>query len=100
MHITDLEHIPASEPQPCHIPRPEELHGSRLLRDAVVAESARTEGGESDTASQGTARGGASWGMGMGWDFLQAGELIRDGSECPLCLGEYRAGLGCLLSRG
>ncbi|KAM6057851.1 piezo-type mechanosensitive ion channel component 1 isoform 2-T2 [Chlamydotis macqueenii] len=45
MHLTDLEHIPA--PSPCHIPRPEELHGSRLLRDAAAAES-----GDSDTASQ------------------------------------------------
>lgn len=79
MHITDLEHIPAAGLQPCHIPRPEELHGSRLLRDAVVAESARTEGGESDTASQGTARGGLSLGLGMGWDVLQAEESIRDG---------------------
>ncbi|XP_068811637.1 piezo-type mechanosensitive ion channel component 1 isoform X1 [Struthio camelus] len=52
MHITDLEHIPAAEPQRCHIPRPEELHGSRLLRVAAAAESARAEGDDSDTASQ------------------------------------------------
>ncbi|NXJ86464.1 PIEZ1 protein, partial [Trogon melanurus] len=50
MHITDLEDIPAAAPSPCHIPRPEELHGSRLLRDAVAAESARSS--DSDTASQ------------------------------------------------
>ncbi|NXT39329.1 PIEZ1 protein, partial [Pelecanoides urinatrix] len=50
MHITDLEHIPAATPPPCHIPRPEELHGSRLLRDAAAAESAGM--GDSDTASQ------------------------------------------------
>ncbi|XP_072729703.1 piezo-type mechanosensitive ion channel component 1 isoform X2 [Ciconia boyciana] len=50
MHITDLEHIPAATPPPCHIPRPEELHGSRLLRDAAAAESAGA--GDSDTASQ------------------------------------------------
>ncbi|GAB0195409.1 piezo-type mechanosensitive ion channel component 1 [Grus japonensis] len=50
MHITDLEHIPTTAPPPCHIPRPEELHGSRLLRDAAAAESAGT--GDSDTASQ------------------------------------------------
>ncbi|NXW05209.1 PIEZ1 protein, partial [Fregetta grallaria] len=55
MHITDLEHIPAATPPPCHIPRPEELHGSRLLRDAAAAESAGT--GDSDTASQGTGQG-------------------------------------------
>ncbi|XP_042741797.1 piezo-type mechanosensitive ion channel component 1 isoform X1 [Lagopus leucura] len=71
MHITDLEHIPAAGLQPCHIPRPEELHGSRLLRDAVVAESARTEGGESDTASQAPSK----WGLVLerlivlGWTF-------------------------------
>ncbi|NWX93061.1 PIEZ1 protein, partial [Nothoprocta pentlandii] len=52
MLITDLEHIPAPEPQPCHIPRPEELHGSRLLRDAAAAESARADGDDSDSASQ------------------------------------------------
>ncbi|XP_009475763.1 PREDICTED: piezo-type mechanosensitive ion channel component 1 [Nipponia nippon] len=50
MHITDLEHVPAATPAPCHIPRPEELHGSRLLRDAAAAESAGM--GNSDTASQ------------------------------------------------
>ncbi|XP_042653559.1 piezo-type mechanosensitive ion channel component 1 isoform X2 [Tyto alba] len=50
MHITDLEHIPAAAPPPCHIPRPEELHGSRLLRDVAAAECAGT--GDSDTASQ------------------------------------------------
>ncbi|PKU33348.1 piezo-type mechanosensitive ion channel component 1 [Limosa lapponica baueri] len=50
MRITDLEHIPAATASPCHIPRPEELHGSRLLRDAAAAESAET--GDSDTASE------------------------------------------------
>ncbi|XP_074769024.1 piezo-type mechanosensitive ion channel component 1 [Athene noctua] len=50
MHITDLEHVSAAAPPPCHIPRPEELHGSRLLRDAAAAENAGT--GDSDTASQ------------------------------------------------
>ncbi|XP_021264227.1 piezo-type mechanosensitive ion channel component 1 isoform X2 [Numida meleagris] len=71
MHITDLEHVPAAEPRPCHIPRPEELHGSRLLRDAIVAESARAEGEESDTASQAPSK----WGLVLerlivlGWTF-------------------------------
>ncbi|NWS72325.1 PIEZ1 protein, partial [Crotophaga sulcirostris] len=51
MHITDLEHVPSATPPPCHIPRPEELHGSRLLRDAAAADS--TEPGDSDTTSQG-----------------------------------------------
>ncbi|NXC41879.1 PIEZ1 protein, partial [Penelope pileata] len=69
MHITDLEHIPAAEPRPCHIPRPEELHGSRLLRDAAIAESTGTEEGDSDTASQGTGRSGVS--VGRGWDGSQ-----------------------------
>ncbi|NWX03420.1 PIEZ1 protein, partial [Caloenas nicobarica] len=50
MHITDLEHVPAATPPPCHIPRPEELHGSRLLRDAAAAESAGMS--DSDTVSQ------------------------------------------------
>ncbi|NWZ55914.1 PIEZ1 protein, partial [Haliaeetus albicilla] len=62
MHITDLEHIPAATTPPCHIPRPEELHGSRLLRDAAAAENAGT--GDSDTASQGTGQG---QGYGVGW---------------------------------
>ncbi|XP_067158465.1 piezo-type mechanosensitive ion channel component 1 [Apteryx mantelli] len=71
MHITDLEHIPAAEPQPCHIPRPEELHGSRLLRDAAAAESARAEGDDSDAASQVPSK----WGLVLerlivlGWTF-------------------------------
>ncbi|XP_065601478.1 piezo-type mechanosensitive ion channel component 1 [Cyrtonyx montezumae] len=71
MHITDLEHVPAADPRPCHVPRPEELHGSRLLRDAVVAESARTEGEGSDTASQAPSK----WGLVLerlivlGWTF-------------------------------
>ncbi|KFO77875.1 Piezo-type mechanosensitive ion channel component 1, partial [Cuculus canorus] len=51
MHITDLEHIPAATPPPCRIPRPEELHGSRLLQEPPAADSAET--GDSDTASQG-----------------------------------------------
>ncbi|XP_040426894.1 piezo-type mechanosensitive ion channel component 1 isoform X1 [Cygnus olor] len=73
MHITDLEHVPATEPQPRHIPRPEELHGSRLLRGAAVAESAGTEAGDSDTASQGTVP--TKWGLVLerlivlGWTF-------------------------------
>ncbi|KAM9288789.1 piezo-type mechanosensitive ion channel component 1 [Morus bassanus] len=50
MHITDLEHVPAATPPTSRIPRPEDLHGSRLLRDAAAAESAGT--GDSDTASQ------------------------------------------------
>ncbi|XP_074895941.1 piezo-type mechanosensitive ion channel component 1 isoform X2 [Buteo buteo] len=69
MHITDLEHIPAATPPPCHIPRPEELHGSRLLRDAAAAENAGT--GDSDTASQAPTK----WGLVLerlivlGWTF-------------------------------
>ncbi|NXR09505.1 PIEZ1 protein, partial [Semnornis frantzii] len=52
MHITDLEHIPTTAPPTCHIPRSEELHGSRLLRDAAAAECAGVD--DSDTASEGT----------------------------------------------
>ncbi|XP_075571208.1 piezo-type mechanosensitive ion channel component 1 [Pelecanus crispus] len=69
MHITDLEHIPAATPSPCHIPRPEELHGSRLLRDAAAAENAGM--GDSDTASQAPTK----WGLVLerlivlGWTF-------------------------------
>ncbi|NWR56171.1 PIEZ1 protein, partial [Bucorvus abyssinicus] len=55
MHITDLEHAAAATPPPCCIPRSEEQHGSRLLRDAAAAEGAGM--GDSDTASQGTGRG-------------------------------------------
>ncbi|KAM6117865.1 LOW QUALITY PROTEIN: piezo-type mechanosensitive ion channel component 1 [Pterocles gutturalis] len=57
MHITDLEHIPAPTLSPHHIPRPEELHGSRLLRDAAAAESAGAS--DSDTASQAPTK----WGL-------------------------------------
>ncbi|KAM9625847.1 piezo-type mechanosensitive ion channel component 1 isoform 2-T2 [Morphnus guianensis] len=69
MHITDLEHIPAATTPPCHIPRPEELHGSRLLRDAAAAENAGT--GDSDAASQAPTK----WGLVLerlivlGWTF-------------------------------
>ncbi|XP_010006748.1 PREDICTED: piezo-type mechanosensitive ion channel component 1 [Chaetura pelagica] len=49
MQLTDLERIPATTPPRCHIPRHEELHGSRLLRGAAAAEGTRTD---SDTASQ------------------------------------------------
>ncbi|NWS61966.1 PIEZ1 protein, partial [Chunga burmeisteri] len=62
MHITDLEHVPAAAPPPCHVPRAEELHGSRLLRDAAAAESTGT--GDSDTVSQGTGQGRVD---GVGW---------------------------------
>ncbi|NXS92187.1 PIEZ1 protein, partial [Jacana jacana] len=75
MRITDLDHIPAATASPCHIPRPEELHGSRLLRDAAAAESAET--GDSDAASQGTGQGQlpTKWGLVLerlivlGWTF-------------------------------
>ncbi|NXN14033.1 PIEZ1 protein, partial [Indicator maculatus] len=50
MHITDLDHVPTTTPPTCHIPRPEELHGSRLLRDVAAAEHAGMD--DSDTASQ------------------------------------------------
>lgn len=51
--------------------RPEELHGSRLLRDAAAAESAGM--GDSDTMTQGTGWGqGAGKGLGMHWGVLQA----------------------------
>ncbi|KAM6325133.1 LOW QUALITY PROTEIN: piezo-type mechanosensitive ion channel component 1 [Podargus strigoides] len=69
MRITDLEHVPTATPPPCHIPRPEELHGSRLLRDAAAAECAET--GDSDTASQVPSK----WGLVLerlivlGWTF-------------------------------
>ncbi|KAM6253151.1 LOW QUALITY PROTEIN: piezo-type mechanosensitive ion channel component 1, partial [Porphyrio hochstetteri] len=69
MHITDLEHVPSATLPRCHIPRPEELHGSRLLRDAAAAESAET--GDSDTASQAPTK----WGLVLerlivlGWTF-------------------------------
>ncbi|XP_038004523.1 piezo-type mechanosensitive ion channel component 1 isoform X2 [Motacilla alba alba] len=49
MLITDLQHIPPPSPAPDHIPRSEELHGSRLLRDAAAAETARSQ--DSDTTS-------------------------------------------------
>ncbi|KAK2530159.1 Piezo1 [Columba guinea] len=69
MHITDLEHVSAATPPPCHIPRPEELHGSRLLRDAAAAES--TTMSDPDTVSQGPTK----WGLVLerlivlGWTF-------------------------------
>ncbi|XP_064884842.1 piezo-type mechanosensitive ion channel component 1 isoform X1 [Columba livia] len=69
MHITDLEHVSAATPPPCHIPRPEELHGSRLLRDAAAAES--TAMSDPDTVSQGPTK----WGLVLerlivlGWTF-------------------------------
>ncbi|NXL92044.1 PIEZ1 protein, partial [Alectura lathami] len=80
MHITDLEHVPAAEPRPCHVPRPEELHGSRLLRDVAAAESSGTEEGDADTASQGSSRthvpaAPSKWGLVLerlivlGWTF-------------------------------
>lgn len=56
--------IPALTPPPR---RPEELHGSRLLRDAAAAENAVT--GDSDTASQGIGQG---QGDRVGWGVLQA----------------------------
>ncbi|XP_064242471.1 piezo-type mechanosensitive ion channel component 1 [Passer domesticus] len=49
MLMTDLQHIRPPSPAPDHIPRCEELHGSRLLRDVASAESARSR--DSDTAS-------------------------------------------------
>ncbi|XP_063267087.1 piezo-type mechanosensitive ion channel component 1 isoform X2 [Prinia subflava] len=49
MLITDLQRIRPPSPAPCHIPRSEELHGSRLLRDAAAAESAGS--GDSDSES-------------------------------------------------
>ncbi|XP_059713487.1 piezo-type mechanosensitive ion channel component 1 isoform X1 [Haemorhous mexicanus] len=49
MLITDLQHIRPPSPASDHIPRSEELHGSRLLRDAAAAETAQS--GDSDTAS-------------------------------------------------
>ncbi|NXW58073.1 PIEZ1 protein, partial [Eurystomus gularis] len=63
MHITDLEHVPVATPAPCHIPRAEELHGSRLLRDAAAAENDGT--GDSNPASQGTRQGQVptKWGL-------------------------------------
>ncbi|XP_069724466.1 piezo-type mechanosensitive ion channel component 1 [Phaenicophaeus curvirostris] len=69
MHITDLEHIPAATPPPCHMPRLEELQGSRLLRDVAAADSAET--GDPDTASQAPTK----WGLVLerlivlGWTF-------------------------------
>ncbi|XP_053843044.1 piezo-type mechanosensitive ion channel component 1 isoform X1 [Vidua macroura] len=49
MLITDLQRVRPPSPAPCHIPRSEELHGSRLLRDAAAAETAQSR--EPDTAS-------------------------------------------------
>ncbi|XP_041339408.1 piezo-type mechanosensitive ion channel component 1 isoform X4 [Pyrgilauda ruficollis] len=49
MLITDLQHIRPPSPAPDHIPRSEELHGSRLLRDVASAETAWSR--DSDTAS-------------------------------------------------
>ncbi|NXN95996.1 PIEZ1 protein, partial [Rhinopomastus cyanomelas] len=61
MQITDVEHIrPAAQP-PCHIPRPEEVHGSRLFRAAPTADYARAD--DSDSASQGTGVLPSKWGL-------------------------------------
>ncbi|KAI1235616.1 hypothetical protein IHE44_0002498, partial [Lamprotornis superbus] len=49
MRITDMANIRAPSPAPCHIPRSEELQGSRLLRDAAAAETAQSR--DSDTES-------------------------------------------------
>ncbi|XP_032925871.1 piezo-type mechanosensitive ion channel component 1 [Catharus ustulatus] len=49
MHITDLAQVHTPPPAPCHIPRSEELQGSRLLRDAAAAETAQSR--DSDTES-------------------------------------------------
>ncbi|XP_062356270.1 piezo-type mechanosensitive ion channel component 1 [Cinclus cinclus] len=49
MHITDLARVHTPSPAPCHIPRSEELQGSRLLRDAAAAET--TQSRDSDTDS-------------------------------------------------
>ncbi|KAM8985686.1 piezo-type mechanosensitive ion channel component 1 isoform 2-T2 [Ara ararauna] len=77
MRLTDLERIPAASAASYRIPRPEELHGSRLLRDVVAADSARTSDGDStgmgdaDTESQVPSK----WGLVLerlivlGWTF-------------------------------
>ncbi|KAM6300603.1 LOW QUALITY PROTEIN: piezo-type mechanosensitive ion channel component 1 [Aegotheles albertisi] len=57
MRITDLEHVPMAPTPPRHIPRSEELHGSRLLRDAAAAEG--TAMGDGDTATQAPTK----WGL-------------------------------------
>lgn len=49
MRITDLQHIRPPSLTSDHIPRSEELHGSRLLRDAAASETAQSR--DSDTAS-------------------------------------------------
>ncbi|NWU94877.1 PIEZ1 protein, partial [Upupa epops] len=73
MHITDVEHVPPATPPPCHIPRPDELHGSRLLRDAAAADCAGAD--DSDSASQGTGVLPTKWGLVLerlivlGWTF-------------------------------
>ncbi|XP_030812144.1 piezo-type mechanosensitive ion channel component 1 isoform X2 [Camarhynchus parvulus] len=49
MRITDLQHIRPPSLTSDHIPRSEELHGSRLLRDAAASETAQSR--DSDTTS-------------------------------------------------
>ncbi|NXH86839.1 PIEZ1 protein, partial [Edolisoma coerulescens] len=58
MLITDLEHVRTSSLAPCHIPRSEELHGSRLLRDAAAAESARARDSDTESLGCGGVHGG------------------------------------------
>ncbi|KAM9374073.1 piezo-type mechanosensitive ion channel component 1 [Phaethornis superciliosus] len=62
MRITDMDHITPTPP-PSHIPRAEELHGSRLLRDVAAAEG--TDTGDMDTTSQSTGQeqAPAKWGL-------------------------------------
>ncbi|XP_056356457.1 piezo-type mechanosensitive ion channel component 1 isoform X1 [Oenanthe melanoleuca] len=62
MHITDPAHVCAPPPSPCHIPRSEELQGSRLLRDAAAADTRDSaQARDSDTESLGTES--SKWGL-------------------------------------
>ncbi|NXS58817.1 PIEZ1 protein, partial [Brachypteracias leptosomus] len=61
MLITDLEHVPTATPAPCHIPRAEELHGSRLLRDVAAADSDGT--GDLTGQGWGGVRLPTKWGL-------------------------------------
>ncbi|KAL2300110.1 LOW QUALITY PROTEIN: hypothetical protein Nmel_012070 [Mimus melanotis] len=57
MHITDMANIRAPSPAPCHIPRSEELQGSRLLRDAAAAETAQSRDSDTDSLES------SKWGL-------------------------------------
>lgn len=76
--------------------RPEELHGSRLLRDAAAAES--TAMSDSDTVSQGT---GLDWGvlqvrkrLGRCGDGFEDVLQVWEGTQMDWGILQARSGLG------